>query len=391
MFFRFMKKLAVISFSMFAFQFFLVAFAPSSYALPVNISNSSVQVYGFCANRAKYQAGMLDYSPYGVTFTNSISKTNLSTGYNQFSFNSLSCSDPWGISSIVVPMDDNYGWETDGKWLNIDIVSNNSYLPFFNGAKLYAIDSSNQSLIPGFIDRRTYDVQLQYNSYTWLSGRDQPGSFYSMDFDEIEVLPDQPSVMYHITYSIPYISDNFTSNGVSNIRFGTSQYLLDPPTNGSHFVDFASTESPFFYLNDYTYNSNIKFWIKLDVSDEPLYDDDNSWTDQWSADYQATLDYINSNSDNAVNSANSLNIGFSVPWIFQPWFDMFTNSSCVSIPTISSWLRSTENQVCTPWSAEIRNVTTPIFTILSSMLLFGFVIRWLDHRGRDETYHEKGN
>lgn len=269
------------------FGFFLMS--QNAFASDIDLSNASLGINGFCANNAQYIAGMLDYNAYSLAVTYNFEREFLSTGYNLFSLDSVPCSDPWGISSIDIPIRSEYGWQTDGKYLNIDVVSNNYAFPFFNGAKLYGYDQG--SYIPGYIDKRTYDVNLQYDSYTWLSGRDQAAAYYSMDFDEVTLMPGVPSVMYHLTFSIPYIEDNFTSNGVANIKIGTSQYLLN---EDPHFVDFGESESPLFYIEDYQNYDDNMFWIKMSVTDEPLYDDNSSWQDDWSkVQYEAEQDAVN--------------------------------------------------------------------------------------------------
>ena len=73
---------------------------------------------------------------------------------------------------------------------------------------------------------------------------------------------------------------------------------------------------------------------------------------------------------------NLFNFTFINP--FRPIYDMFTPSeSCASIPTLAAWIHSQETQVCHWFSSEIRTVTTPVFTLSSMMLLFGFAVRWL--------------
>lgn len=397
MFFRHHSKNCLISTIavLFAFQFFLVIFAPSSFASSTPIDFSTYPNYyylsltGFCASNRTWEYGSLKYNGSTAYLDNNITKSFTDNNYNQIQFVADSCGgSPWGISAINIDMRDSFGWETDGKWLNIDVVSNNDAFPIFNGSVVYGYDDG--AMVPGFIDKRTYDVMIEKDSYTWLSGRDQVGTEYAMEYDEVNITTDHPAYTHHIQFSIPYHASEYTSNGVSNIQIGTSMWLADGDNDGSHFVEFGGPSSPLFYLNSGGFTGSTMFWIYVSVSDDAEFDSEGSWTDQWSADFQATQDWINEQTNNATNSVNSLNVNFSVPWIVQPWFDLFTNSSCVSIPTISSWLRSNETQVCTPWTSAIRNVTTPIFTVVSSMVLFGFVIRWLRHGSTDETYHEKG-
>lgn len=93
--------------------------------------------------------------------------------------------------------------------------------------------------------------------------------------------------------------------------------------------------------------------------------------------YQDEKDTISGNGDDAQDSADSLDISFGVPWILQAWFSLFVDDSCASIPTISSWIHSNETRICSPWPSAVRSTLTPIFAVISGLLLFGFVIRWL--------------
>lgn len=93
--------------------------------------------------------------------------------------------------------------------------------------------------------------------------------------------------------------------------------------------------------------------------------------------YEDEKDTISGNGQDAQDSADSLDMSFGVPWILSAWYSLFIDSNCASIPTIKSWIHSTETQVCSPWPSAVRSTLTPIFSVLSGLLLFGFVIRWL--------------
>ena len=76
---------------------------------------------------------------------------------------------------------------------------------------------------------------------------------------------------------------------------------------------------------------------------------------------------------------------------FGTFISGFTNSQCVSIPILGSWLGSGSNQqYCSWWSSSIRDVLTPIFAASSMMLLFGFIIHWLRKSNTDTlSYGDK--
>lgn len=68
---------------------------------------------------------------------------------------------------------------------------------------------------------------------------------------------------------------------------------------------------------------------------------------------------------------------FSVFNPFLPLFSMFNVNQCVSIPTLSNMLGSSETQYCSWFDGTTRGILTPVMSIASVMLIFGFVIRWL--------------
>lgn len=104
-----------------------------------------------------------------------------------------------------------------------------------------------------------------------------------------------------------------------------------------------------------------------------------------SPDFDIEYRLINQNTNSATTSVNGLDINFSVPWVFQAWFSLFVDSTCVDIPIIQGMIHSSESVVCTPWSSSLRSTLTPIFSILSSMLAFAFVIRWLSKDSSKEA------
>lgn len=93
-------------------------------------------------------------------------------------------------------------------------------------------------------------------------------------------------------------------------------------------------------------------------------------------------DTINDSVNDAENDAGSMDTsGWSLINPLNVWLGMFNNNTCVSIPTIKDWLNGVESSVCSPWDVDVRNVVTPVVSILGSMVVFGLVIRWLKNGG----------
>lgn len=85
---------------------------------------------------------------------------------------------------------------------------------------------------------------------------------------------------------------------------------------------------------------------------------------------------LNSNVDFLSSLSNLFNFSFINP--FMPIFGMFASSdSCVNIPILSGMLHSDSSQVCPFFDSNVRNILTPVFTLSSMMLVFGFAVRWL--------------
>lgn len=82
------------------------------------------------------------------------------------------------------------------------------------------------------------------------------------------------------------------------------------------------------------------------------------------------------------------NFGFTFP--FRNFFTAFTDSTnCVSIPIIGGMLHNPNAQYCSWWSADVRNVLTPVFSLASLMIITGLIIHWLKGYNGNETISTK--
>lgn len=83
--------------------------------------------------------------------------------------------------------------------------------------------------------------------------------------------------------------------------------------------------------------------------------------------------------ESATSDANGL-VGIFNITILNPFagiWEIFNSGGCTSIPTISAWLGSEDTTYCSWWPQSIRATLTPVFSLASMMLLFGFVAKWL--------------
>lgn len=72
---------------------------------------------------------------------------------------------------------------------------------------------------------------------------------------------------------------------------------------------------------------------------------------------------------------------FSVQNPFDILFGGFTSDECVSIPTLASWVHSSNSTVCKWFNTDVRQVGTVLFSFTSCMILFGFIMKWLSRSG----------
>lgn len=97
--------------------------------------------------------------------------------------------------------------------------------------------------------------------------------------------------------------------------------------------------------------------------------------DQYDQEKQEEADRENSAKDDGNSLLGIFNITLLNP--FAGIWEMFNAGGCTNIPTIAGWVGSEDTTYCSWWPQSIRATLTPVFSIASMMLLFGFVMRWL--------------
>lgn len=75
---------------------------------------------------------------------------------------------------------------------------------------------------------------------------------------------------------------------------------------------------------------------------------------------------------------NVFNISFIFP--FKSLFTSFSDNNCVNIPIIAGMVNSSSSTYCSWWSSDIRSVLTPVFNMISLMVLTGFIVHWLSEK-----------
>ena len=93
--------------------------------------------------------------------------------------------------------------------------------------------------------------------------------------------------------------------------------------------------------------------------------------------YQDEKDTINNATQDAQDEVNNQDFNFAVPNTLDAFFRSFSDSNCIDIPNLASWIHSNETRVCSPWPLVVKNTMTPIVTGVFALVLTAFFIKWL--------------
>lgn len=102
----------------------------------------------------------------------------------------------------------------------------------------------------------------------------------------------------------------------------------------------------------------------------------NQQKEQYDQEKQEEADRENQGKSDMDEATGIFNFNLLNP--FAGIFGLFkSHSSCVSIPTLASWVHSDVSVVCSWWSPSVVSVLTPVFGLFSMMIVFGFLVSWL--------------
>lgn len=87
----------------------------------------------------------------------------------------------------------------------------------------------------------------------------------------------------------------------------------------------------------------------------------------------------NEREEQGKSDANQLAGIFNITVLnpFAGIWEIFNDGGCTNISTLANWLHSEQTVYCSWWPHSIRATLTPVFSIASMMILWGFVMRWL--------------
>ena len=199
-------------------------------------------------------------------------------------------------------------------------------------------------------------------STTTADGRllcgDDSGDNCKFGYLENDVVYDSTSKYSGFDFSL---KTSIVSTSYLRVNFGA--YPYDKSLGHLNMTD------PVYYNIVYeTTNSSpiifyASFWGTDAIQDVQDNGDDNGVTD-----IVQEMNKIDEDMQNAQDSADEIDMDFSVPNVVSPFVSLFTDQSCVSIINIGSWLHSTETYVCSPWPSTVRSVLTPICSFMMILL-----------------------
>ena len=118
---------------------------------------------------------------------------------------------------------------------------------------------------------------------------------------------------------------------------------------------------------------------KLDSVNTSLQQQKEQQKEQYDKEKKEEKDRENQGNKDAQKSASVFN--FKVINPIEGLFQLFVSDQCTAIPTIAGMINSPTAQYCSWFPASVRSIMTPAFGLASSMLLFGFIMSWLKHKG----------
>lgn len=162
---------------------------------------------------------------------------------------------------------------------------------------------------------------------------------------------------YSVDYSCPVTLDTDYSDFMSvqfQIGNENDDFVFHTTKSWDFYSAYLVTDND--YTSGYSFNTDLDGDIWGPNNGDPTGESDISWFDS----------FINLFNFNVPSSP----LGFLFSSFINP-------DTCAQIPTIASMIHSEETQVCPWFPAETRAITTPVLTLFSGFLLFGFIMHWL--------------
>lgn len=289
------------------------------------------------------------------------------TGYsysNTFDFNDVLTATPRKFSTLHVPLwdYDGYFWDSSNLYSGRDIEFAGAFE--FDGTFAWHDNINNNG--------SHFQIQIEAMPKNGSNNNSPEGEFFNIDCTtNLVTIGD----LTRLEYTCPY---TLTKDYISFIP------SLDIDGNGNYV--WITNDNWYFAMT----------YLVTDNDDSPGYSFNSYPTG--GGDILGSAESLASiGSSDVIIDASNLGdlfdrffpnlIGMFSFNLFNPFsslFAMFTSGdSCVNIPIIGSMLHVENSQVCPYFPATVRNILTPVMSIIATMLLFGFLVRWIRSSSSD--------
>lgn len=351
----------------------VVLFAPKTYAT----SYFQPRVYFKFAPSRYICSGSNCWWQYGTEYNGSgiLDSYDSTTGIGNFHFDLGSSWQSWcnGYSCVIniIYIQIQTYYYQDGSYVQPDYTDPMLHIKYISPYQFYIGDGTDIN----------YNFTGQHRYFNVLGGDVRFGSW--SDSSSLCLSQGADICMTRYYEDLQPGSSKFTAI----MDFDTSEHLPAP-------YSYYFTEYPYDTVNDvYIINNSIAFFqqfeylgadtnlsFQVQVYTDSIFSSSGDGENIEDALYREN-EIINQHINDAQSAAGLLSFsGFNVPWIFSAWFNLFINNDCVNIPILAGMLHTNNSQVCSPWyGSGVREILTPIFSMLASLLAFGFVVRWLSN------------
>lgn len=318
--------------------------------------SSSVSAYSFPAGWTTHPIeAQLSY-PNGSTRAQTYCNTRTSGSFNVSTLFPGITFSPWGgkieANSILAITFDTY----DGDVARTRIS--------FNA-------SSGSPLIPLGVDVGSTSTQVTYNVYYWNTAQINTGQILNHYLD----IWIPSGTCMRMVGGVNYMKLNTNVNvdvdtssivnAVNNLNNTTTSLstkidAIDSALNGNNQK-----------LDDLISSSNANSQAQIDAINEQTQQQQDQYEDEKQEESQREDEM-----DDQASQAEGI-FTFDLTNPFSGIFGLFTNSNCVSIPTLAGLVGSNETTYCSWFDSSVRSILTPAIGIASTMIIFGFIVRWL--------------
>lgn len=209
-----------------------------------------------------------------------------------------------------------------------------------------------------------------------ITGSVQPGRTMSMDFQG-QLFSSSSGQISQLLFAVSELRVGFSEDIDQNILrqlqnqssdISAMRTLVEQIKNNSSVAGVITQQQATNQKLD-TVNTNLQ---NLQQATE---EQTQQQEEQYEQEKQEEAEREEAGQDAAEQGANIFTFTLMNP--FAGIFNLFSGSGCVAIPTIGGMMNKPDATYCPWFSQSIRNILTPVIGLSSSMLLFGFIIRWL--------------